>query len=99
MAAALALLARMAIITPLQIRGLNRAIGYDWRLFFETNYRSVVASLVMAAIVLMVSSRLSVQGYLHLFCSIVVGALSYAVAYSVMHPRWLQEFKSVFTTR
>lgn len=99
MAAALALLVRMAIITPLQIRGLNSAIGYGWRRFFETNYRSVIASLVMAAIVLMVSSRLGVQGYLHLICSIVVGALSYAVAYSVMHPRWPQEFKSVFTTR
>jgi hypothetical protein len=53
----------------------------------------------MAAIVLMVSPRLGVQGYLHLICSIVVGALSYAVAYSVMHPRWPQEFKSVFTIR
>jgi O-antigen/teichoic acid export membrane protein len=99
MAAALALLVRMAIITPLQIRGLNSAIGYGWRRFFDTNYRSVIASFVMAAIVLMVSSRLDVQGYLHLICSIVVGALSYAVAYSVMHPRWPQEFKSVFTTR
>jgi hypothetical protein len=89
----------MAIITPLQIRGLNSAIGYGWRRFFETNYRSVIASFVMAAIVLMVSPRLGVQGYLHLICNIVVGALSYAVAYSVMHPRWPQEFKSVFTIR
>ncbi|WP_460164023.1 oligosaccharide flippase family protein [Pseudomonas sp. S2_F03] len=99
MAAALALLARMAIITPLQIRGLNSAIGYDWRLFFDTNYRSVIASLVMAAFVLLVSSRSGFEGYLHLICNIVAGALSYAVAYSVMHPRWPQEFKSVFTAR
>jgi O-antigen/teichoic acid export membrane protein len=99
MAAALALLARMVIITPLQIRGLNSAIDYGWRLFFDTNYRSVIASLVMAAIVLMVSSRSGLQGYLHLICDIVVGALSYAVAYSLIHPRWPQEFKSVFTTR
>ncbi|MGH8386264.1 MAG: oligosaccharide flippase family protein [Pseudomonas sp.] len=98
-AAALALLIRMSIITPLQVHGLNNAIGYGWRLFIDTNYRSVVASLVMAAIVLTVSSRLDVQGYLHLICCIVVGALSYAVAYSVMHPRWPQEFKSVFTAR
>ncbi|MFJ7283649.1 oligosaccharide flippase family protein [Pseudomonas sp. NPDC099000] len=99
MAAALALLARMLIITPLQIRGLNAAIGYGWRRFFDSNYRSVIASLVMAATVLYVSPQLGFQGYLHLICNIVVGALSYAVAYSVMHPRWPQEFKSVFTTR
>ncbi|MBV4518792.1 oligosaccharide flippase family protein [Pseudomonas sp. SWRI74] len=99
MAAALALLARMLIITPLQIRGLNAAIGYGWRRFFDCNYRSVIASLVMAATVLYVSPLSGFQGYLHLICNIVVGALSYAVAYSVMHPRWPQEFKSVFTTR
>lgn len=99
MAAALALLARMLIITPLQVRGLNAAIGYGWRRFFDSNYRSVIASLVMAATVLYVSPQLGFQGYLHLICNIVVGALSYAVAYSVMHPRWPQEFKSVFTTR
>ena len=99
MAAALALLTRMLIITPLQIRGLNAAIGYGWRRYFDSNYRSVIASLVMAATVLYVSPQLGLQGYLHLVCNIVVGALSYAVAYSVMHPRWPQEFKSVFTTR
>jgi O-antigen/teichoic acid export membrane protein len=99
MAAALALLARMLIITPLQIRGLNTAIGYGWRRFFDSSYRSVIASLVMAATVLFVSPQLGFQGYLHLICSIVVGALSYAVTYSVMHPHWPQEFKSVFTAR
>jgi O-antigen/teichoic acid export membrane protein len=99
MAAALALLARMLIITPLQIRGLNTAIGYSWRRFLDSNYRSVIASLIMAATVLFVSPQLVFQGYLHLICSIVVGVLSYAVAYSVMHPRWPQEFKSVFTAR
>ncbi|MGE8186341.1 oligosaccharide flippase family protein [Pseudomonas sp. NPDC086278] len=99
MAAALALLARMLIITPLQIRGLNLAIGYGWRLFLDSNYRSMIASLVMAATVLLVSPVLGFQGYLHLSCSIVVGALSYAVAYSVLHPRWPQEFKTVFTAR
>ncbi|WP_371355766.1 oligosaccharide flippase family protein [Pseudomonas chlororaphis] len=99
MAAALALLARMLIITPLQIRGLNAAIGYGWRRFFDSNYRSVIASLVMAATVLYVSPQLGFQGYPHLICNMVVGALSYAVAYSVMHPRWPQEFKSVFTAR
>lgn len=99
MAAALALLVRMLIITPLQIRGLHTAIGYDWRVFFESNYRSVIASLVMAASVLTFSAQVSLQGYVHLVCSIAVGALSYAVAYSLLHPRWPQEFKSVFTTR
>lgn len=99
MAAAVALLVRMLTITPLQIRGLNAAIGYDWRRFFDCNYRSVIASLVMAATVLYVSPRSGLEGYLHLFCNIVVGALSYAVAYSVMHPRWPREFKSVFTAR
>jgi O-antigen/teichoic acid export membrane protein len=99
MAAALALLARMLVITPLQIRGLNTAIGYGWRRFLDSNYRSVIASLVMAATVLFVSPRLGFQGYLHLICTIVVGALSYAVAYSVLHPRWPQEFKTVFTAR
>ena len=99
MAAALALLARMLIITPLQIRGLNTAIGYGWRRFLDSNYRSVIASLIMAATVLFVSPRLDSQSYLHLICNIVVGALSYAVAYSVLHPRWPQEFKTVFTAR
>lgn len=99
MAAAVALLARMLMITPLQIRGLNAAVGYDWRRFLDSNYRSVLASLVMVATVLAVSPQLGVQGYLHLAGSILLGALSYAVAYSVLHPRWPQEFKSVFTTR
>ncbi|MFW0758991.1 oligosaccharide flippase family protein [Pseudomonas sp. H11T01] len=99
MAAALALLARMVIITPLQIRGLNTAIGYRWRSFFESNYRSVIASLVMAAAVVLASSHLGLQGYLHLACSIGIGTVTYALAYSVLHPRWPQEFKSVFTAR
>lgn len=99
MAAALALLARMLLITPLQIRGLNTAIGYGWRRFFESNYRSVVASLVMAATVIVASGQLGLQGYLHLICNIGIGAMTYAVAYSVLHPRWPQEFKTVFTAR
>jgi O-antigen/teichoic acid export membrane protein len=97
MAAALALLARMLLITPLQIRGLNTAIGYGWRRVFDSNYRSVIASLVMAGIVAWVSRQWSFQGYLHLICNIGIGALTYAVAYSVLHPRWPQEFKTVFT--
>ncbi|WP_322847212.1 oligosaccharide flippase family protein [Pseudomonas sp. B33.4] len=99
MAAAGALLARMLLITPLQIRGLNLAIGYSWRRFVEANYRSVIAALVMAATVLLVSPQLGFQGYLHLIGNIAVGALSYAVAYSLIHPHWPQEFKSVFTAR
>jgi O-antigen/teichoic acid export membrane protein len=99
MAAALALLARMVLITPLQIRGLNTAIGYGWRRFFESNYRSVIASLVMAATVIVASGQLGFQGYLHLICNIGIGAITYAVAYSALHPRWPQEFKSVFTAR
>ncbi|WP_371858265.1 polysaccharide biosynthesis C-terminal domain-containing protein [Pseudomonas sp. ERMR1:02] len=98
MAAALALLVRMILVTPLQIRGLNTAIGFGWRAFFESSYRSVIASLVMAAAVLWLAPD-CVQGYLHLACSIGIGTLSYALAYSLMHPRWPQEFKSVFTTR
>ncbi|WP_433765958.1 oligosaccharide flippase family protein [Pseudomonas putida] len=99
MAAALALLARMVIVTPLQIRGLKAAIGYDWHAFFTSNYRSVAASLVMTAAVLWLVPRLSVHGYAHLACAIGIGALTYALAYSLLHPRWPQEFKSVFTTR
>ncbi|MBV4484945.1 oligosaccharide flippase family protein [Pseudomonas sp. SWRI153] len=99
MAAAIALLARMLMITPLQIRGLNAAVGYGWRRFLNSNYRSVLASLVMVATVLSLSPQLGIQGYLHLACNILLGALSYAVAYSVLHPRWPQEFKSVFTAR
>jgi len=49
--------------------------------------------------VLLVLPQLGLQGYLHLIGSIVIGALSYAVGYSVMHPHWPQEFKSVFTSR
>ncbi|WP_159811783.1 oligosaccharide flippase family protein [Pseudomonas sp. 18058] len=99
MAAAIALLARMLIITPLQIRGLNAAIGYGWQRFFDSNYRSVTASLVMAATVSYASAHSGLLGYLHLIGNVVIGALSYAVTYSVMHPRWPQEFKSVFTSR
>jgi O-antigen/teichoic acid export membrane protein len=99
MAAALALLARMLMITPLQIRGLNAAIGFDWHAFFESNYRSAIASLVMAAAVLFMAPRLGVHGYLHLAASIGIGALTYVLAYSLLHPHWPQEFKSVFTTR
>ncbi|WP_030128850.1 oligosaccharide flippase family protein [Pseudomonas sp. QTF5] len=99
MAAALALLVRMVIITPLQIRGLNTAIGYGWRSFIESNYRSVIASLIMAAAVVFVSAHLGLRGYLHLAGSIGIGTLTYALAYSALHPRWPQEFKSVFTTR
>ncbi|MHC8407489.1 oligosaccharide flippase family protein [Pseudomonas sp. TMB3-21] len=99
MAAALALLVRMLIITPLQIRGLNTAIGYGWRAFLECNYRSVIASLVMAASVVTFSTQVSLTGYVHLIADIAIGALTYALAYSLLHPRWPQEFKTVFTTR
>ncbi|BCX68693.1 oligosaccharide flippase family protein [Pseudomonas izuensis] len=99
MAAALALLLRMVIVTPLQIRGLNTAIGYGWDTFFASSYRSVSASLVMAAAVLLLTPRLQVHGVVHLICSIGIGALTYGLVYSLLHPRWPQEFKSVFTTR
>lgn len=99
MAAALALLARMVMITPFQVRGLKTAIGYEFRAFCESSYRSMIASLVMAGTVLFVSPRLGVQGYVHLACSIGIGTATYALAYSVLHPRWPQEFKSVFTAR
>lgn len=99
MAAALAMLVRMVLVTPLQIRGLKTAIGYDWHAFFASSYRSVVASLVMTAAVLWSMPRLQLHGYAHLACSIGIGALTYALAYSLLHPRWPQEFKSVFTTR
>ncbi|WPN44509.1 oligosaccharide flippase family protein [Pseudomonas sp. P8_241] len=99
MGAALALLVRMLIITPLQVRGLNTAIGYGWDAFFESSYRSVIASLVMATAVLFASSHLALQGYLHLVGNIAIGAVTYAMAYSVLHPRWPQEFKLVFTAR
>lgn len=99
MAAALALLMRMLAITPLQIRGLNTAIGYGWRSFFDSAYRSVLATLVMAAVVVWVSHQSGLSGYLHLGANILAGALTYALAYSVLHPRWPHEFKSVFTTR
>lgn len=99
MAAAVALLVRMLLITPLQIHGLNAAVGYGWRRFFGASYRSVLAALLMVATVLSVAPQLGVQGYWHLLSTILLGALSYAVAYSVLHPRWPQEFKSVFTAR
>lgn len=59
----------------------------------------MIASLVMAATVLLVLPQLGLQGYLHLIGSVVLGALSYAVGYSALHPHWPQEFKSVFTSR
>jgi O-antigen/teichoic acid export membrane protein len=99
MAAALVLLARTVIITPAQILGLNSAIGYGWTAFFQSSYRSVIASLLMVAAVLAASPHLGVQGYLHLACNMAIGAVTYALAYSLLHPRWPQEFKLVFTTR
>jgi O-antigen/teichoic acid export membrane protein len=99
MAAALVLLMRVVIITPMQILGLNAAIGYGWPAFFQSSYRSVFASLLMVAVVLPVSAHLGLQGYLHLTCTIAVGATTYALAYSLLHPRWPQEFKLVFTAR
>ncbi|MGE8150076.1 oligosaccharide flippase family protein [Pseudomonas vancouverensis] len=99
MGAALALLVRMLVITPLQIRGLNTAIGYGWGAFVDASYRSVIASLVMAAVVLALSAHLHLQGFMHLAADIAIGAATYALAYSVLHPRWPQEFKLVFTAR
>jgi O-antigen/teichoic acid export membrane protein len=99
MAAALALLVRMLMITPLQVRGLHTAIGYRWRTFFESGYRSMLASLVMAAAVVWDSGHSGLSGYLLLACNIAVGTLTYGLAYSLLHPRWPQEFKLVFTAR
>lgn len=99
MAGALAMLARIVMISPLQIRGLNTAIGFGWASFFAPNYRVVVASTLMAAVVLWLSPRLPLTGFLHLAGTIAAGALAYALAYSVLHPRWLPEFKAVFTAR
>jgi hypothetical protein len=87
------------MITPMQIRGLNTAIGFGWPSFFQPNYRSVSAALVMAAAVLFASPRLGLQGFAHLACTIGIGTVTYALAYSVLHPRWPQEFTSVFTAR
>jgi len=99
MAAALALLLRMLLITPLQVRGLNAAIGYDWRSFFQSSYRSLFASLLMVVVVMWTSRQTSLSGYSHLAGDIAIGALTYALAYSLLHPRWPQEFKLVFTAR
>lgn len=99
MAAALALLVRIVMITPMQISALNTAIGFGWRSFLEPNYRSVIASLFMAMTVIVVSPHLGLQGYLHLACTMGMGAVTYALAYSALHRRWLQEFKAVFTVR
>jgi O-antigen/teichoic acid export membrane protein len=98
-AAAWALLLRMLLITPLQIRGLHTAIGYRWRTCFASGYRSMVASSVMAAAVVWTSAHSGLSGYLHLAGDVAVGTLTYALVYSLLHPRWPQEFKLVFTAR
>jgi O-antigen/teichoic acid export membrane protein len=99
MAGALAMLARIVMISPLQIRGLNTAIGFGWRTFFACNYRVVIASVLMAAVVLWLSPRLALPGFVHLGATIGAGAVAYALAYSLLHPRWLPEFKAVFNAR
>ncbi|KIP90141.1 polysaccharide biosynthesis protein, partial [Pseudomonas fluorescens] len=99
MAAALALLLRMLLITPLQVRGLHAAIGYDWRSFFQSSYRSLLASVVMVVVVMWLSRQTGLSGYAHLAGDIAIGTLTYALAYSLLHPRWPQEFKLVFTAR
>lgn len=99
MAAALALLMRVLLITPLQVRGLNHAIGYGWRAFLDANYRSLLAALCMAAVVMWVSTRSGLHGYSHLLADIALGAATYALVYSLLHRRWLHDFKRVFSTR
>lgn len=99
MAAAWALLLRMVLMTPLQIRGLHAAIGYHWRTCLQSGYRSMVASWVMVMAVIWTSAHSGLSGYLHLLCDIAVGTVTYGLVYSLLHPRWPHEFKLVFTAR
>jgi O-antigen/teichoic acid export membrane protein len=99
MAAALAMLVRMLLVSPLQINGLRTAIGLGWSEFLAPSYRSILASVVMAGALSWLSPRLQLPGFLHLSATIGLGALIYIAAYSLLHPRWLPEFKAVFSTR
>ncbi len=53
----------------------------------------------MVVAVLWLSPQTGLSGYAHLVADIVIGTLTYALAYSLLHPRWPQEFKLVFTAR
>ena len=99
LAGGLAMLARTLLIVPIHVAALRRSIGFgalDWLL---TNYRSLLATLLMSIAVLYFSTHSTLGGYAHWLADICVGALAYALAYSLLHPRWWPDFKGMLAMR
>lgn len=99
LAGGLAMLGRMLMIMPVHIAALRRSIGFGAREWLQANHRSLLASLVMSLVVLYCSAHSGLVGYGHWLLDIGVGALSYALAYSLLHPRWWPEFKGMLAMR
>lgn len=96
LAGGLAMLARTLMIVPIHIGALRRGIGFGAAEWLRANYRSLLAALVMSLAVLYSPTTGTLAGWLG---DITVGALAYALVYSLLHPRWLPEFKGMLAAR
>ena len=99
LAGGLAMLGRTLMIVPIHVGALRRSIGFGARGWWWVNYRSLLASLLMTVAVLYFSTHNSLDSYAHWMADIGVGALAYALAYSLLHPRWWPEFKRMLAMR
>ena len=99
LAGGLAMLVRTLMIAPIHVSALRRSIGFGATDWLQTNYRSLLASLVMSLAVVYFSSGSSLGGFAHWLANMCIGALAYALAYSLLHPRWFPDFKGMLAMR
>lgn len=99
LAGGLAILARTLLIVPIHVAALRRSIGFGAADWLQGNYRSLLATLLMSLAVLYFSAHSTLVGYTHWLADICVGTLTYALAYSLLHPRWWPDFKGMLAMR
>ena len=99
LAGGLAMLARTLLIVPIHVAALRRSIGFGAADWLQGNYRSLLATLLMSLAVLYFSAHSTLGGYTHWLADICVGTLAYALAYSLLHPRWWPDFKGMLAMR
>ena len=99
LAGGLAILARTLLIVPIHVAALRRSIGFGAADWLQGNYRSLLATLLMSLAVLYFSAHSPLGGYTHWLADICVGTLAYALAYSLLHPRWWPDFKGMLAMR
>lgn len=99
LAGGLVMLARMLVIVPIHVSALRASVGFGLADWLRANYRSLLASLSMAIAVLYFSADSPFTGYAHWLADIAIGGLSYALAYSLLHPRWWPDFKAMLAMR